>query len=332
MSKEYISTICKHVSIISNINKHYIIRILCITIYLFASYYYSSYFHIVSIFLFFIHLFLSTYYTHTILGSGSLFGEQQSGSTDIGIDLQTRILSEAFHNLKTEVMLSVTDTRITLGMNIEKLRDHDMNYLNNNNFWLFQPIIPNNNNNNNNNSPDSNSNEVSNENQLQMVIEKDLNQVSIWEDQMIELILDRIFQEKEKVSSDITTTTTGTADTLSDTAGTDTRTVTTNTDSDTTDHTNINIQEKSVNAAIKSKSKTKTKTIDATKLNNTKLSSKISDVYAGVENIKLKSILNSVLTSASSEDFQNVYQTCLENYNNKLRLQTNSKKFQNVSF
>jgi len=54
-------------------------------------------------------------------GYGTIFGTQQSGARDVGIDLQASLLQEALLELQSNVFMPVQTTRVDLGTNLEVL-------------------------------------------------------------------------------------------------------------------------------------------------------------------------------------------------------------------
>jgi len=54
-------------------------------------------------------------------GHGTIFGSEQSGAKDIGLDLQAKVLSRALESIKEEVILSSPDVRIEIGGRIEAM-------------------------------------------------------------------------------------------------------------------------------------------------------------------------------------------------------------------
>ena len=53
-------------------------------------------------------------------GFGSIFGSDQSGACDVGLDLQENILETAAKKLNSECILSIPDCRISIGCKVEK--------------------------------------------------------------------------------------------------------------------------------------------------------------------------------------------------------------------
>lgn len=54
-------------------------------------------------------------------GHGTIFGSEQSGAKDIGLDLQAKVLASALESIKEEVILSSPDARIEIGGRIEAM-------------------------------------------------------------------------------------------------------------------------------------------------------------------------------------------------------------------
>lgn len=54
-------------------------------------------------------------------GSGTIFGSDQSGSRDVGLDLQSVILQQSLDNLRNEFILSVPDTSVAIGTKLISL-------------------------------------------------------------------------------------------------------------------------------------------------------------------------------------------------------------------
>jgi transcription-repair coupling factor (superfamily II helicase) len=54
-------------------------------------------------------------------GYGTIFGTDQSGAKDVGLDLQAAILKNAVDSLKSELIIAVPDCRIDLGLPIERV-------------------------------------------------------------------------------------------------------------------------------------------------------------------------------------------------------------------
>ena len=52
-------------------------------------------------------------------GFGTIFGADQSGTCDVGLDLQANILETAARRLNKECILSISDTRICIGCELE---------------------------------------------------------------------------------------------------------------------------------------------------------------------------------------------------------------------
>ena len=52
-------------------------------------------------------------------GFGSIFGSDQSGACDVGLDLQANILETAAKKLNSECILSIPDCRISIGCQLE---------------------------------------------------------------------------------------------------------------------------------------------------------------------------------------------------------------------
>jgi transcription-repair coupling factor (superfamily II helicase) len=52
-------------------------------------------------------------------GSGTVFGTDQSGAKDVGLDLQAVILKKAVDALKTELIIGVPESKIEIGLSIE---------------------------------------------------------------------------------------------------------------------------------------------------------------------------------------------------------------------
>lgn len=52
-------------------------------------------------------------------GFGTIFGSDQSGTCDVGLDLQSNILETAAKKLSKECILSITDCRVTIGCELE---------------------------------------------------------------------------------------------------------------------------------------------------------------------------------------------------------------------
>ena len=53
-------------------------------------------------------------------GFGTIFGAEQSGTCDVGLDLQANILETAAKRLNKECILSISDSRISINCMIEK--------------------------------------------------------------------------------------------------------------------------------------------------------------------------------------------------------------------
>ena len=53
-------------------------------------------------------------------GFGTIFGAEQSGTCDVGLDLQANILETAAKRLNKECILSISDSRISINCIIEK--------------------------------------------------------------------------------------------------------------------------------------------------------------------------------------------------------------------
>lgn len=54
-------------------------------------------------------------------GHGTIFGTEQSGAKDVGLDLQAEILAAAVENIRHELIIAAPDTRIALGTKLEML-------------------------------------------------------------------------------------------------------------------------------------------------------------------------------------------------------------------
>lgn len=54
-------------------------------------------------------------------GHGTIFGSEQSGAKDIGLDLQAKVLASALESIKEEVILSSPDARIEVGGRVEAM-------------------------------------------------------------------------------------------------------------------------------------------------------------------------------------------------------------------
>ena len=52
-------------------------------------------------------------------GFGSIFGSDQSGACDVGLDLQANILETAAKKLNSECILSIPDCRVSIGCQLE---------------------------------------------------------------------------------------------------------------------------------------------------------------------------------------------------------------------
>ena len=54
-------------------------------------------------------------------GYGTIFGTEQSGAKDVGLDLQAAILRNAVDSLKHELIIAVPECRVNLDMPLEKM-------------------------------------------------------------------------------------------------------------------------------------------------------------------------------------------------------------------
>lgn len=52
-------------------------------------------------------------------GFGTIFGADQSGTCDVGLDLQANILETAAKRLNEECILSISDSRVSIGCALE---------------------------------------------------------------------------------------------------------------------------------------------------------------------------------------------------------------------
>lgn len=52
-------------------------------------------------------------------GFGTIFGADQSGACDVGLDLQSNILESAARKLNKECILSISDCRVSVGCELE---------------------------------------------------------------------------------------------------------------------------------------------------------------------------------------------------------------------
>lgn len=52
-------------------------------------------------------------------GFGTIFGADQSGTCDVGLDLQANILESAARKLNKECILSISDCRVSIGCELE---------------------------------------------------------------------------------------------------------------------------------------------------------------------------------------------------------------------
>lgn len=53
-------------------------------------------------------------------GFGTIFGADQSGACDVGLDLQANILETAAKRLNKECILSISDCRVSIACSVEK--------------------------------------------------------------------------------------------------------------------------------------------------------------------------------------------------------------------
>ena len=53
-------------------------------------------------------------------GYGTIFGTEQSGARDVGMDMQAQLIEEALRDLRKQLMLPVPECRIELGLPLEK--------------------------------------------------------------------------------------------------------------------------------------------------------------------------------------------------------------------
>jgi hypothetical protein len=59
-------------------------------------------------------------------GHGTIFGADQSGAKDVGLDLQAAILEKAVTALNKEFVLSIPDTRIAVGCELQQLGEKEL--------------------------------------------------------------------------------------------------------------------------------------------------------------------------------------------------------------
>jgi hypothetical protein len=59
-------------------------------------------------------------------GHGTIFGADQSGAKDVGLDLQAAILEKAVGSLNKEFVLSIPDTRVAIGCELQRYGERQL--------------------------------------------------------------------------------------------------------------------------------------------------------------------------------------------------------------